>query len=128
MVSVKVALPAVIEAGLTLVIVGGGWDTVKLIGADVPPMVVAVMATGPAVVTRLAGTVNVKLVLPTKVPGNGVDPQLTTIGKVKYSPKTLNVKLLKPAGTWGMLMAVRIGGGGITVKGKAGEIFPAVVT
>ena len=55
-VSRKDALPAGTEAGLTLVIVGGGCDTVKLTGADVPPMVVTVKLTLPGVVIRFAGT------------------------------------------------------------------------
>ena len=60
--------------------------TVNVTGADVPPKVVTVRLTGPAVAIRLAGTVNVKVVPPTKVPDNCVDPQLRTIVEVKYVP------------------------------------------
>ena len=56
MVRVNLALPAGAEAGLRLVIRGCDGVTVKVSGAEVPPAVVTVTLTGPAVAIRLAGT------------------------------------------------------------------------
>ena len=127
-VSVKAALPVAIEAGLMLVMVGCGCVTVNVMGADVPPAVVTVRLTGPAVSSRLVGTVYEKVEPATRVPDNGVDPQLTTICGVKYEPYMLVIKDPWPAGIAVKPRFEIVGGGGFTVKGKPDEVPLGVIT
>ena len=56
MVSVNAAPPAATEAGLRLVIVGGGWLMVKVELLEAPLIVVTVTLAVPREATRLAGT------------------------------------------------------------------------
>jgi hypothetical protein len=62
MVSVKAAAPAATEAGLRIVIVGGGWLMVKAATGEIPPVVVTVTLAVPTEATRLAGTAAVTCV------------------------------------------------------------------
>jgi hypothetical protein len=95
MVSVKAALPAGAEAGLRLVITGSGGVTVKT-AVVVPPAVVTVTLTGPAVVIRLAGTTmlnNISLVA-----ARGVVPKVIVGVAEKFEPQNDRVKAPDPAG------------------------------
>ena len=62
MVRVKAAAPAATEAGLRLVMVGGGGLMAKAATGEIPPVVVTVTLAVFTVATRLAGTAAVNCV------------------------------------------------------------------
>jgi hypothetical protein len=102
---------------------------VNVTGADVPPAVVTVTLTAPAVATRLAGIATGSVELPTRVAVRGVAPKFAIIGEVKLVPEMFSVKAPKPAGTRILPpVEVMIGGAGFTVKETPDEVPPAVTT
>lgn len=128
-VNVNEAAPARAKAGLRLVIAGDCGAMRNVTGADVPPTVVTVTLTEPAVAIRLAGTTAVSVAPPTTVVTNGVVPQLTVAVEVKFAPKTFSVKTPPPAvARFGEMPALMIGGAWLMVKGTPDELPPAVLT
>lgn len=122
-VSVNLALPALIEEGLTPVITGNICLMVKVTGSDVPPAVVTVMLAVPGVATRLAGTSATRVDPPTLVVTSGVAFQLMVAVEVKCKPMTVRLKASEPAGTeLGFKLAVMLGGAGLMAKERLDEI------
>ena len=116
------------ELGLRLTIVGDGGTIVKLAGEDVPPLVVTVTLTFPALANRPAETKAVSCVeLPT-VAESAVGPKFTVAGPVKFVPVTVKVKAGPPAVAELGFKLVIVGNGGAMGKLTAPDVPPEVVT
>jgi hypothetical protein len=127
-VKVKAAPPAVAEAGLKLVIAGGGGLMVNVAPAEVPPPVVTVTLAVPAVAIRLAGTEAVSFAALTKVVVSAVVPHFAAAPAAKFVPLIVKVKAAPPAVAEAGLRLVIVGGGGLMVNVAPAEVPPVVVT
>jgi hypothetical protein len=85
-VSVKVAWPATVKAGLKLLILGRLGIIVKIRAADVPAEVVTVILAVPAAAIRSAGITALKLDGLRQVVANGVPPHIANASQVKSLP------------------------------------------
>ena len=104
-VRVKAAPPATVEAGLRLLMAGGGGplptteagSIVKVAALELPSEVVTVMPVDPAVAMRLAGIAAVICEVERKVVEREVAPQWTVDEDVKLTPLMVSVKAAEPA-------------------------------
>jgi hypothetical protein len=116
MVSIRSTPPATVEAGLRLLIAGGGCVTVKTAEEEIPETVLTLMPAVLAAAIRLAGTRAVNCVELMNVLGNSVDPHHKVQFEVKFVPFTVSVKALPPTYALAGLRLVIVGAGGLTVK------------
>ena len=125
-VKAKAAPPALAVLGLSEVIAGPAL-MVKVAPADVTPFSITVMATEPAVATRLAATGAVNCVALTKVVASAVEFHCTTAPETNPVPLTVSVKPPWPAVVLLGLSEV-IAGPALMVKAAPAEDTPFSVT
>jgi hypothetical protein len=89
--------PAIAELGLMLAIVGGTFFMVNVAPSDVPRIVVTETVAVPGVAIRLAGTVAVSWLVPTKAVASGMPFQFTVAPEKRYVPFTVSVNVAPPA-------------------------------
>ena len=95
-VNVKTGPPAVVDAGLSELIVAPA-DTVKLTGAEVTPPLLTVMLTVEGVAMRLAATLAVSWPGLANIVGSAEPFQFTVAPLANPLPFTVNVKAGPPA-------------------------------
>jgi len=127
-VNLNAAPPAVAELGLKLVIVGAGGLMVNTLAAEVPPEVVTVTFTVPAVAIMAAVTGAVTVVVLLTVVASEVVPHFTVAPEIKFVPVTVNLNAAPPAVAELGLKLVIVGAGGLMVKAFAADVPPEVVT
>jgi len=126
--SVNAAPPAVAELGLSAVMVGAGGLMVNTLAVEVPPLVVTVTFTVPAVAIIAAVTGAVTVVVLLAVVVSEAVPHITFAPEIKFVPVTVSVNAAPPAVAELGLSAVTVGAGGLMVNTLAAEVPPLVVT
>jgi hypothetical protein len=128
MVSTKSVPPAIVEAGLRLVVAGTGLLIVRVPALEVPPPgadVNTVTDTVPAVAMSAAGIAALNLVEETYVVGRLAPFHCTTESLMKPLPLTVSVKAAPPAvRDVGLMLEITGTGGSLIVKVWALEVPP----
>jgi len=119
------ARPAIAEAGLRLVIAGGGEVMVNAAPAEVPPAEMTVIFAVPAVATRLDETVAVNCLALLQAVFGAIAPQIAVEVEVKLLPLIVSVNAAAPAVIELGLRVVTAGGvadaGGANAKASVTE-------